>query len=218
MLLRTKNGFITIQMLSVSSVLIACIFALGAVLFLIQNREQNHYLCHNYLMQIMAEHARSLDELFLLNPRAMLLETNHKIAIAKKVAAIGAGNAPAAAAAQAEIELIEMQQIQLQTNQQKIFTQLKIKSQNLLLRWKLEFRSKNKVVSSLNVSERPLQVIPQFKSIAPAYKTNEPIRQLQEWQARWRSVVKNKSIPGQCNASVIKEDLQWQPALTKAKF
>jgi hypothetical protein len=237
-ILGKQSGFVLVWMCFLLPVLMTILLALNFFIGLMQVDQRLHYVCHENYLPAQRKVSIKMIQLFALNPKAVLLETQLAVATAQLVAATAIVNPPAIAAAMARIAVLERRRWRLKRQQQKI-----IKAANALIKKTQQRTYTEMLIAARRISAswnkyilfniqiyRPLSkalaVKPVYPDEAPPYQTKNNFLNEQAMELKWkvqlmvqrpwnRWVNLNLTWEQKCNVSLKGQMMIWNPVINE---
>ena len=231
-LIQSEKGFVTTMLLALLPLILATGIGLAFSSKVLLHWHHTHKICRNEAMSLQKNLGELLKSLMLLNPQAHKLRADKIIATAKLAAAVAAANPPVIAFYTAKIGRIHTQQIKLDRQQKLILSMAKAQMLKWQIRMTTKFQLKTLGPMRLEHSfQHDLAVEPWPKSgLAPAYNLKNNFEQEQIVGAKWFSSLNrllphsmqpflksNRTLAGECFATLKQRRLTWKPALSEAK-
>ena len=230
--MKNQRGFAALHFISFLPLMLAVGFCLYFFLSFSDSHIEMSQTCLREQIKIQESVKKSLRALFKLNPRALRLKAQYKIAFAKHVAAIASMNGAAIAATQAHLQKISTQR-QLLDLQQKVIINMenaKISSDQQILKKHLsqigERRSKDfqsfmiNKIQHLQFKPRRLAIVASDKDLAPTYSLSPNSIEDQALEFTWdlntvsQNVMavffsSNSRYPQNCSTTINFKEEKW---------
>lgn len=231
-LIHSEKGFVTTLLIALLPLILAIGIGLAFSSKVLFHWHYTHKMCRSETMGLQKNLGELLRSLMLLNPQAYKLRTDKIIATAKLAAAVAAANPPVIAFYTAKIARIHAQQLRLDRQQKLILSMAKMQMTKWQIKMTTKFQLKTLGPMRLEHSfQHDLAVEPFPKGdIAPAYNLKNNFEQEQIVGAKWfsslnrllpnpmQSLLKsNRTLTGECYATLKQRKLSWKPALSEAK-
>jgi len=204
--MKSQKGFVTVAFLSIFPLLITAAFATYFCYSFLKSDLAALNTCRSEQLETHNQVAKELKKLLRMNPKAVKLRIQEKLAEQKLLLAITSGNPIAIAAAEVRLAQVKTLRLKLAFRQkvaiQSANTKLKIAtyqiSDSIKKAWNKHMQPMTPWISSRLEIRQPhtplLAVRPDFPDIAPVYEPVPNFEELQSWVHSWQLQLEIKSL------------------------
>lgn len=236
----SNNGFALAIMVPLLPVLLGVALASYGALTLLQLEQRFSYTCRSGGIIGQEKAGKQITSLLKLNPKALKLILQERLAQKRVVAAGLSGNGAAIATAMANLKKIHLQQQALSIQQKQIITQGNLHLRQAQTNTGRQLRELalglNSYNSLFHIQPRTemampprLAVSPETTDIAPTYRTDPDIEERQQLVQRWQYRISvqrylgsflngNFQFKKSCAVAVTERNQSWVPKIPKDKF